>query len=404
MIEGASGDREGPGASLLRILTKLGMQAAGGSGDETEEGEEEGGDLGELVRQLGSEWEIDDPTPEDYGRALKDFSRQTPILAAEPFWLEEPEPARVVQMSLELEEVGRITHDAVREMMAESTGLIELVGLLERSGEDSPAAGEIWPEVAVPKNIRRILTTDSPDLKLLDRMLPHLDPEGVETLLDILDESEATTLRQALVERLVEMGSVVGPPVVARLEAAGTTLRRELMSILAVLPALPEDFVLEPWIIDPDAVVRREAIRMALTHMEDREIPIAAALSDNEPRIIALGLDAAESFCPPTLAPLVIGIVGSVSSTAPLRLAAIRALSTAGTPEALQTLLKIIWVRRFLFGRRLAEKSAEMLEALAAIQRGWPQDPESRPVLEAAGKSKDAQVRAVVRPRGKGAS
>jgi hypothetical protein len=404
LVERAGGEREGPGASFLRILTKLGMQTdlpppGEGEGEDSSAGPGPGGqDLGELVRELGAEWQIDDPNPEDYGRALREFSRQSPILSAEPFWLEEPEPVRIVQMSLELDEAGRITFDAVASMLG-SGELATLLGLLDASGEDSRAAAALWPDVARPETVRRVLAGQPPDLDLLDRLLPHLRQEGIEAILDALEAAEAARLRQGLAERLVALGLAVGPLVAVRLEGASTPIRRELMAVLAVLPALPPDFSPEPWLVDPDAGVRREAFRIALANMEDREVPIAAAISDTDNQIIALGLNAAELFCPATLVPLIRSLVLSTGSAAPLRLTGIRALARSGTTEARQTLLKLAWRRRFILGRALAPKSAEMLESLSALHRNWPDDPVSRRVVQAAERSRDAQIRAVVRTR-----
>jgi hypothetical protein len=404
LVERAGGEREGPGASFLRILTKLGTQtdtpsSGEGAGEDPSMGPDPGGqDLGELVRELGAEWQIDDPNPEDYGRALREFSRQSPILSTEPFWLEEPEPVRIVQMSLELDEAGRITFDAVASMLG-SGELATLLGLLDAVGEDSRAAAALWPDVARPETVRRLLAGQPPDLGLLDRLLPHLKQEGIEAILDALEAAEAARLRQGLAERLVALGLAAGPLVAVRLEGAATTIRRDLMAVLAVLPALPPDFSPEPWLVDPDAGVRREAFRIALASMEDREVPIAAAISDTDDQIIALGLNAAEVFCPATLVPLIRNLVLGSGSAASLRLTGIRALARSGTTEARQTLLRLTWRRRFILGRALAPKSAEMLESLSALYRNWPDDPVSRRVIQAAERSRDPQIRAVVRTR-----
>jgi hypothetical protein len=404
LVERAGGEQEGPGARFLRILTKLGMQTAEppvGRGEEEREAAHQGPggeDLGEMVRELGAEWRIDDPNPEDYGRTLRDFSRQSPILSAEPFWLEEPEPVRIVQMSLELDEAGRITFDAVASMLGAGE-LATVLGLLDQVGERSRAAAALWPDVARPETVRRLLATRPPELGLLDRLLPHLKQEGIELILDALEGAEQPRLRQELAERLVALGLAAGSLVAVRLEGAATPTRRDLMAVLAALPALPPDFSPEPWLVDPDAGVRREAIRIALASMEDREVPIAAAISDTDSQIIALGLGAAEVFCPATLVPLIRTLVLSMGTPAPLRLAGVRALARSGTSEALETLLKLTWLRRFFFRRALAPKSAEMLEALSALYRNWPDDPVGRKVIQAAERSKDPQVRAVVRTR-----
>ncbi len=404
LVERAGGEQEGPGASFLRILTKLGTQTdtpppGEGEGEDPSADPGPGGqELGEMVRELGAEWQIDDPNPEDYGRALREFSRQSPILSAEPFWLEEPEPVRIVQMSLELDEAGRITFDAVASMLG-SGELATLLGLLDATGEDSRAAAALWPDVARPETVRRVLAGRPPDLGLLDRLLPHLKPEGIEAILDALEAAEAARLRQGLAERLVALGLAAGPLVAIRLEGASTPIRRDLMAVLAVLPALPPDFSPEPWLVDPDAGVRREAFRIALASMEDREVPIAAAISDTDDQIVALGLNAAEIFCPATLVPLIRNLVLSTGSAAPLRLTGIRALARSGTTEARQTLLRLAWRRRFILARALAPKSAEMLESLSALHRNWPDDPVSRRVIQAAERSRDPQIRAVVRTR-----
>jgi len=165
--------------------------------------------------------------------------------------------------------------------------------------------------------------------------------------------------------------------------------------ILNHLPSLPEEFLPEPYLVDTTAQVRREAMKLALANSSELELPIVAALLDSDDQIIALGLSAAENECHPTVVPYIVKLVFDAKKAATVRLSAIQALSSSDSPEVLETLLRLTWVRKSIVMKGLAPKSAEMLHALAILVKSWAEDPQAKRVLHAASKAKDAQVRAV---------
>jgi HEAT repeat protein len=80
-----------------------------------------------------------------------------------------------------------------------------------------------------------------------------------------------------------------------------------------------------------------------------------------------------------------------------VRVLAVRALGYARAPAAFDSLIRLTYGGRTLFGReRLAPKSPELLAALAAMATGWLGHPRAQAVLERAAASSDPEIRAAV--------
>jgi hypothetical protein len=138
---------------------------------------------------------------------------------------------------------------------------------------------------------------------------------------------------------------------------------------------------------------------MAIENEDEREMALASALNDSDTAIVLMGLEAATEGCPPEVVPAITALISSSKTQARIRLAAIRALAATESPETLDFLVGLTWVRKLIFLRALAPKSADMLEALAVLVQVWSDHPEVQKIMAAARKSKDAQIRAVVARR-----
>ena len=396
IVSAVSGSGDEPSAALLRTLTKMGMRGEAPPAEPTDAKTAEV--LSRLVGQLGGEWQMQDTTPEDYKEQLREFSQDAPILKAISAWLEEPKAERVVQMGLELDNAGPAINLAAISM-TEDGELNRLLDLLESSPEDTSAADDLWQLVTTPEMVTQIVGSEPLDFSILDRMIPRLGSDAAAPILHVLSESESRTMRLELIERLVMVGPKIGPLVVERLEDERWYVRRNMLVLLNRLPSLPEGFSPEPHLVDPKPQVRREAMKLALFSSAEPEVEvlIVAALLDSDQQVVALGLEAAEQECPPTVVPHVVKLVLDPKSAMTLRLAGIRTLSSSDSPEALQALLRLTWVRKLVLLRRLASKSAVMLEALAALVKSWAENPRAKRVLHAASKAKDPQIRSVAR-------
>ena len=383
--------------SMLKLLTKLGMR-----GDVPAEADDPVSEelLGHLVERLSKQWQLDDPTPDEYKAQLDSFSQEAPILATAPMWLEEPKAERVVQMSLEIDVSGPTVEQAVTSMIEEGE-LGKVIGLLEDAPEDSTSVDTLWEIAAGPDTVRLLVTGEPPDFNTLDKLLPKLGSDSAGPMLDALVESKSSTTRKGLIERLVKMGSKAGPAVVERLSSESGDVRRIMLVILKYLPSLPNGFSPESYMTDPVRGVRLEAMKLALHKAANPEDIILMAIKDSDQQIVELGLAAAATNCPPAIVSEIITIVRDTGAAPTIRMAGIRALAPSKSEDALNALLEMTWTRKWIVLRRLAPKSSEMLEALAVLARSWRDNPGVHHILEAAAKNKDAQIRAVVRSREK---
>ncbi|MFO7769454.1 MAG: hypothetical protein R6W82_10945 [bacterium] len=397
--EAASRDGENPSAELMRLITKLGMHGEDAPGAPGEEGP---GALSELVRRLGSGWDAEDPNPGDYRAALTGLSRKSSVLAREPVWVDRADPERVLQMSLELDEAEAPTRAAARQMV-DSDRIGALLDILDGAPEGVDAVERVWEWLAHPRALRRLLQRDPVDLGALDRLLARMGVEAAETLFEVLEGTAgAEERRGALTDRLGGLGPGVVPGAMGRLDSDDPLMRRDMLRILRGAGGLPGDFTAAPYMADPDAGVRREAMQLGLSGFADREMVLTAALGDSDPGIVQWGIRQAEEECPPEVLPYLVSVIFQSSSPSSVRLAAIRALGTVDAPEALHALLRLTWKRRFLWFHGLTPKSAEMLEALRVLSERWQQDERARKVLARAARSKDPQVKALARRGGGG--
>ena len=387
---GEEGDEHS--AQMLRILTKLGMSKETSEQSADPESVE---NLTELMNRLGTEWSVEDATPQEYKEQLRSFSQQAPILDLISTWMEDPTSDRVVQMGLELNQISPPVHYAATSMIRDGH-LDDLLDILESAPESVTCVDELWEDVLTRDTLLGLIEPEPPAFPLIDRLLPRLDSDSLEPLFDVYCNGRGPETRTGVMERLVSRAESTGPMALERLGDERASVRRDMLVLIAHLPEPPEDFTPVTWLVDPDVEVRTEAIRLALQSEEEREMALASALNDRDPGIVLMGLEAAAASCPPEIAPAIIALIESPKSPARIRLAAIRTLASADTPETLTFLIQMTWVRKLIFLRTLAPKSADMLEALAVLARGWRDRPEVKKIMAAARKSKDPQIRAVV--------
>lgn len=388
-----SGSNQGATAAFLRLLTKLAMHA-----DVSEESTEVESDdtLGELVQRLGSDWEVEDINPEEYEAALRQFSKTALLLSSGLRWSEEPDEKRVVQISIEMDEAASSTMNAANGMIVNGQ-LGGLMDLLETAPENVTTTTELWQQVDRQDTVTALLSCNPVSFVTLDRILTRVWMDAAEPMLDHLFKSQSRSERLDIIERLALLGQEVRPMVVERLTDERWYVVRNMLVILGKLPSPSAGF--SPWdyMEHPDRRVQREALKIALSLKSEREVAIMYALQDPDEQFIGLGIEAAESGCPVEAVPQINSLLQNAKLPPKLQLSAIRALAVSRTPEALKILLNRVWKSKFIFWKALAPKSADMLEALAALKKQWSADPTARAVLKAAEKSSDPQIRIIAR-------
>ncbi len=395
IIEAADEGRAGFATeALLQLLVKLALLTEEQESPPDPEADQM---LVALLQRMGSGWDIEDPNPADYQQTLRAFQQTASDLRADIEWDERPDSARIVQISLELDETAPPTLKATTDMIKGGR-----TGTLLDILDDAPAgaavaAPALWKWVDRKDTVSHLLRHRPVDYQSLDRMVNRIWVESAGPMLDGLLESESRLERLALLDCLAQIGSEIGPLIVERLDDSHWYRIRNLLSLLGRLPTLPDGFSPQPYFKHSEPRVRREAFQIALSHRVGGPGTVLQALDDPDPVVIEKGLLAARKNPSPAIVNLLIGIVGDPESSVRLRLLALRALATVRSPIAFETMRALVWERRWPFRHTLADKSALMLEALATIARTWRREPQAQPLLAAARRSSDPQIRAVAR-------
>jgi hypothetical protein len=388
--------------SMLRLLSKLAKHA-----DSAVERQRFNADKGlrETVSRLVGEWGLDDPNPEGYRAVLEQvshvaglgtgaFSDSPPI---------ECEPQRIVQMSLEIGVVGPTLWRAVDRLEREAK-YGALLDLLD-GAPNRTAAAEVLQHLALRETLRRMLGAERIDFLSAGRLVKHQGAAAVSTLLEVAEEIGDLKTRERIYDLVASSGSAAPTLVAARLndaarDGAAATVQRELLALLGRLHAdegpVAKAVDLERYLSHTDVHVRREALKMLLRGPR-RDEALRAALADSDERIVYVAFTAAHERSTPQCIALIRTRVDQVGLDPSIRALGIRAVATSRTPETLEWLISRVITKGF-FGRpKLQPATPETLAALSAIVGGWRQDPVAATVLELAGKSRDQQIRSLVK-------
>lgn len=384
-------------SSLLRLLGKLALQA------------EKGGALmragasaamRDQVEQLVDNWDTRRLNPEGYQEAL-DRMAQRRVFTLMLQRQHPCEPKRLVATALETDTLGGPVWLAVNQLISHG-GIAMLLDLLDRAPENNRTAEELWPLVATPDNLRHLLREEQIDPALLERITSRMGLDVVELLLDGLETSETRTMRRKLLDLLARFGNDAGPMIVKRLmnEDIPWYVQRNLLTLLVLLPKVPDGFSPQIFLTHSDERVRREALKLMLRMPQHRQTTIIAALSDRDDGIVKTAMAAALDSCPKAALPLIMRNVERRSVHPEMRSLGIRVIGASADPETLEWLLSYAVKRTKILRRmKLLPKSTEMLAALAGLAHGWNEEPNVKTVLERAQKSKDSDVRAAALPR-----
>ena len=397
----ADASRKTVSEPLVRMLSKLAQHAEQGTAEARTQADES---LREQVRDLLRGWTLDDPNPDGYRRALQKMTAASPAAIPRNDGQQGAEPLRIVQTAVETGALGFAAWRAVERLVAEHH-VGELVDVLAASADASSGRAPVradmaplWTRVTSPDVVRQLASTEPPDFITLDRVLPRLQVDAFEPLLDVLGASESRTTRRGLLDRLTRAPRELGPVIATRLaREMPWYVTRNLLLILDGLPALPAGLSTAAFIAHQDARVRREALKVSLKVPADREPALIGALRDDDPRTVRLALTHALEDCPPPALPLITQIALDQAMTSELRVLAIKVLGRVRSTVALSTLLQLADGGTSWLGRaKLAVRSLELLAALMALAAGWRNDGRAAAILALAAASKDPDIRSAV--------
>ena len=372
---------------LLRICSKLAQHADGQSNASIEAD----ATLREMLRELVRGWTLDDPNPGQYTALLDRLGGAAPVERRSRS--DDIEPQRIVAMALEGNFAGVAVDRAID--TAARTDPNALVAALQRAG-DRPSVAPIVRRLAERHLTALLERADA--VAAVEWIVGRAGVGAVDTLLDTLETSQSRALRRRVVTLLTGIGPAIGPACVQRLEGRPWYMQRNLLALLASLPAPPPGFSARPWALHEDGRVRREALRLLLRSRATRDEAIGMSLRDDDPAVLRQGLFAAVESCPPATIPRLLVMADSAGESE-IRTLAIRALGSARTPALLDWLVLRATVRRGILRREhLAPKSPELLAALGALAHSWRADPAAARVLHLARTSGDPDIAGAAGP------
>ena len=375
--------------SMMRLLSKFALHAEQGAVTTRPQADVA---LREQVQTLMQGWELADPNPDAYRRALEGLSRAAPVIETSEQAFP-PEPERLLQMSLEL---GLLNDALLRaaELYVARGRLPQLLGLLD-AAPPTAARDATWAHVATPELLRTLAAEPAPDFALLERLACRAGYAACGPLLDAIEDADERTGR-ALADVLAAIGPDAAEAVAARLAAARWRTQRILLATLARLGASAEGVAAaaRDYAHHPSPEVRREAVQLLLATPAERGAALRAAVGDTDPRIVRVALKEALAGCPVEAVAVLQGRAEEEELPAELRALAVRVVSASGAPGIADWLVSLVTGRRRLLGGvRLAAKSPEMLAALEALAGRWRGHEGVAPVLEAARSSADLELR-----------
>lgn len=385
----AAGETSGQNVShsMMRMLRKLSAHAEEGPAPTRTQAD---GALRDQVTKLMEGWQLEDPNPEGYRRALERMATTAPLLHnSEHSYPIEPE--RLLEMGLEIETLGDQVWRST-DTMAARNDLAPLLNLVD----NAPALwmrDTLWRHVATPQRLRLQLALDPLPVAVLQRMIGRMGAAAAEPILDSIDEAEDEKQQTALVDLLGRIGPAAGPIILARLAGMRWGQVRPLLALLGKHPEWNCGYSPSAWLTHPDAAVRREALRQELRDGATRDLAIVRALADADEGNVRLGLGAAMAGCPKDAAAVLRARADDPTLSPDLRALGIRALSSYRAPDTPAWLAaRVVRTGKLIKRETLASKTPELLAALEGLAIHWRDDAAARPALALAAASGDPEI------------
>lgn len=382
--------------SMLRLLGKLADHVDTTRGPIVVGAEDV---IRDSVRQLVGEWDEHDPSAYSHRDLLEQLSRPSAAGRGGISGKAEAGSLRVLQMALELGVNSQESQTALLEVRG-GLGLSGMLDLIERGTFASLGVDALWLAVSDQTYLGERLLDEDQDVTLVERVLSHMGPDGVHPLLEALEHAESASRRRWLLRRLEEFGPVLGPRIAARLPGKPWFVQRNLLGLLATLPALPSTFHPDEYTSHDDGRVRREAYKLLFANTEWRPGAIIRAAGDTDMGIVRLALSAALEQFPQELGPRLLEHLSVRYTDQDIRLLAIRLLGKRPTTGGREWLLGRVASRRGWgpFRRlRLEPKSPEVMAVLVVLALQFGQHPDVATVLRLVQAGRDLEMRAASR-------
>jgi hypothetical protein len=348
------------------------------------------------VKELIDGWTLNDPTSQEYGDALDDLARPVTLGPIQSGITQVSEPERILEICLELRNTAPALWDAIDALIARGD-ITYVLDTLDWCPSDNPLPGVIRTRIATPEHFRQLLASPNVDAKRIGDFARRVGQSATELLLDALIASDSRAARRRILDVLGALGQAIGPAIVTRLPGAPWYAQRNLLILMNTLETWPKEFTAADYAGHSDVRVRREALKLMLKRQETRVVGITVAVSDTDPQLIRMGLDAAVKECPPAIVPKLATKLNAGTLPTELEALAIQAIGSTTVPAAYTCLWGLAVKRtRWLRRDKLAPKSRAMLAALSTLKNRWPEDPKVVKIVAKAARSGDREIRRAV--------
>jgi hypothetical protein len=313
-----------------------------------------------------------------------------------------PEADRILHIALETGVTGDALWLAVSELV-ETNRVREILEAVKRAPDSAVATG-ILRRIATPAALIAVLHEEPVDFDTADLLIKVIGIAAAKPLLEEVTESRQRATRRGALERLVRLGPEIAPLVEARLKDTRWFVLRNMLHLLREAGCTIEPAHVQRFVKHVDARVRREAIQLLLRNPRVYDEALATGLRDTDKHILRAALQQAREKLPESAVPVLAQRVKEVDFPPEYRVPALQLLGRSGSTLALEALLHFAQAGNTLLGKpRLANKSPELLAALGSLGRAWRNERRARALLEAAARSRDAQILAALRGTGEGA-
>ena len=354
----------------------------------------------DAARDFVQSWTVADPDPAQHVELLARIAgceRVAPGQAAPRTGTRTAsiESSRLVQMSLESDEVGADTMAAVDSLL--SAGQVQSLLQWITTAGDTVAARALRAIATSEQVVRQLLLTEPVDRLEARALLEVLDVSAADTLIDILADAGSKGTRLLVRQRLAEFGEAITPQLLARLDEGPWYLTRNLLSLLHDTAAqrrgegAAADAIVA-LLGHQQVQVRLEALRVlvGMGH-ERRTAALSRALRDDNERVVVVALqdlgDSASEHgqLPPAIVAQIMALVDTGAQSEPVRARAIRTLASTRSDVVRDWLIGIVSRKTTLMRRlALAEPTPPAGSALHVLTKLYANDPVAAKVMEVA--------------------
>lgn len=305
-----------------------------------------------------------------------------------------PEPERVIELAFETGALGNVVWTALAAVGEKPDGVRRILDMVKQAPHGSRAAKAVAQQFANPVRLSVLLREDPVDFEIVDTLLEAMGENATATLLEAVGDAKSRATRRGLLDRLVAIGPSVGPMVTERLNSdVRWYVQRNMLTVLREAKCSLAQVPLEKYTAHADARVRREATQLLFQDPLQRDRALAAALRDTDVDMLKIGLKAARESMPESCVPILAKRVVDPTFPPEFRTSGLQLLGRSTSILALESLLRFVAGGTSLLGKpKLAPKTPEMLIALSALARSWPNERRAAALLFVARDSKDKAI------------